>query len=127
MSELNIDERSQGVDWLAPIREIFGFIFPFLERLPIIRAILGFILVFFLPGFAWTLIFFRQISVIERVAFSFALSIAIVTLGLLLVNRLFGVRITGFNSTLVIIVVTILPVVVYYLNRVIRRRKRGAI
>ncbi len=105
---------------------MFGFVFPFLERLPIIRAILGFILVFFLPGFAWTLILFRQISVIERMTFSFALSIAVVTLSLLFVNRLFGVRITGFNSTLVIIVVTILPVSAYYLNRLIRRVKRGA-
>jgi len=112
------------MDWLSPIRELFGFAFPFLERLPIIRAILGFILVFFLPGFAWTLVFFRQINVIERVVLSFGLSIAVVTLSLLLVNRLIGVRITGFNSALVIVVITILPVVVYYLNR-LRRRRRG--
>ena len=115
------------MDWLSPIRELFGFAFPFLERLPIIRALLGFILVFFLPGFAWTLIFFkgRQINVIERVALSFGLSIAVVTLSLLLVNRLIGIRITGFNSVLIIIVVTIVPVVAYYLNRLIRR-KRGS-
>jgi len=112
------------MDWLSPIRELFGFAFPFLERLPIIRAILGFILVFFLPGFAWTLVFFRQINVIERVVLSFGLSIAVVTLSLLLVNRLIGVRITGFNSALVIVVITILPVVAYYLNR-LRRRRRG--
>ncbi len=114
------------MDWLSPIRELFGFVFPFLERLPIIRAILGFILVFFLPGFAWTLVFFRQINVIERVTFSLALSIVVVTLSLLFINRLLGIRITGVNSTLVIIVVTILPVVAYYLNRLIRRRRGSA-
>ena len=114
------------MDWLSPIRELFGFVFPFLERLPIIRAILGFILVFFLPGFTWTLVFFRQISVLERAVFSFALSIVVVTLSIFFVNRLIGIRITGFNSALVIIVVTILPVAVYYINRLIRRRRGGS-
>lgn len=114
------------MDWLSPISEVFGFAFSFLEGLPIIRAILGFILVFFLPGFAWTLVFFRGINVIERVAFSLALSMVVVTLSLLLVNGLLGVRITGFNSVLVIIVVTILPVAAYYLNRSIKRRRGSA-
>lgn len=111
------------MDWLAPIRELFGFAFPLFERLTVVRAILGFILVFFLPGFTWTLVFFRQINLIERVALSFGLSLAVVTLSLLSLNRLIGLRITGFNSVMVIIVVTILPVVAYYLNRLIRRRR----
>jgi uncharacterized membrane protein len=114
------------VDWLSPIRDLFGFVIPFLERLPVLRAILGFILVFFLPGFAWTLIFFRQVSVIERIIFSFGLSIAIVTLSILFANLVFGMRITGFNSLLVIIVVTILPVAIYYLTRLVKRRKKKA-
>ncbi len=114
------------MDWLSPLRELFGFIFPFLERVPIIRAILGFILVFFLPGFAWTLVFFRQINVIERVTLSFGLSIVVVTLSLLLLNRLIGISITGFNSVLVIVAITVLPVLVYYLNRFIKRRKGSA-
>ena len=112
------------MDWLSPIRELFGFFLPFLERLPIVRAILGFILMFFLPGFAWTLVFFkgRQINIIERVALSFGLSMAVVTLSLLSLNALFGARITGLNSALVIIVIIIIPVVFYYLNRFIRGR-----
>lgn len=91
------------MDWLSPVREFFGFVFPFLEDLTILRALLGFILVFFLPGFAWTLVFFqgRQINVIERVALSFGLSIAIVTLGILSLYRPVGIRISGFNSVLV--------------------------
>ncbi len=113
------------MDWLTPFRELIGFIFPFLERLPIFRAILGFVLVFFLPGFAWTFIFFRQINVLERVTISFALSIALVTLSLLFINRLIGIRITAFNSALVIIVVTILPAAAYYLNKFIKRGKRS--
>jgi len=114
------------MDWLSPIREVFEFIFPFLEKLSIIRAILGFTLVFFLPGFAWTFVFFRQINIIERVTLSLALSVVVVTLSLLFVNLLIGIRISGLNVTLVIIVVTILPVAAYYLNRFIRRRKGSA-
>ncbi len=111
------------MEWLTPIRELVGFVFPFLERLPVIRAMLGFTLVFFLPGFAWTLIFFRRINVIERITLSFGLSIVVVTLSLLFMNRLFGISITGFNSALVILMVTILPASAYYLNRLIRQRK----
>ena len=114
------------MDWLSPVRGVFEFIFPFLERVAVLRAILGFILVFFLPGFAWTFIFFKKISVIERVTLSFALSIAIVTLSILLLNVIFGMRITGFNSVLVIILVIIVPVAVYYLNKYIRRKKENA-
>jgi len=111
------------MDWLSPIRELFGFVFPFLENVPILRAFLGFILVFFLPGFAWTLVFFhgKQINVIERVALSFGLSIAIVTLSILALDILVGIRVSGFNSALIIIIVTIIPVVFYYLNKLIRK------
>ena len=111
------------MDWLSPIRALFEFIFPFLERLPVIRAILGFVLVFFLPGFAWTLVFFRQIKVLERILLSFTLSIVVVTLSLFFANWILGLRLTGLNSVLVIIVVTVLPVVIYYLNRAIKRKK----
>lgn len=111
------------MDWLFSIREIFEFALPFLDRLPIIRAILGFIFVFLLPGFAWTLVFFsgKQINLIERFVLSFGLSIAIVTLSLLSLNKLIGIKITGVNSVLVIIAVTIISVVFYYINRLIRQ------
>jgi uncharacterized membrane protein len=114
------------VDWLSPIRDVFGFIIPFLEHLPVVRALLGFIIVFFLPGFVWTLIFFRQTGVLERIVLSFGLSIAVVTLSILFANLVFGMRITGFNSVLVIMVVTILPVAIYYLNRLVRKKKKKA-
>ena len=109
------------MDWLSPIRQIFEFALPFLERLPVIRALLGFILVFFLPGFAWTLVFFKRVNLIERIALSFGLSIAVVTLSILALNVLVGVRITGFHSLLIIIVVTIIPVSFYYLKKLMKR------
>ncbi|MBA7715272.1 hypothetical protein ES703_124313 [subsurface metagenome] len=61
------------MDLLSPFLQIF-------EGLPAIRAILGFILVFLLPGFAWTLVFFKKINVIERIALSIGLSIALAAL-----------------------------------------------
>lgn len=112
------------MEWLSPIRGVFELILPFLDRLPAIRAILGFVLVFFLPGFAWTLIFFnnRQINIIERLALSFGLSIAVVTLSVLVLNRVIGMRITGFNAVLVIGTVTIVPLILYFLRRVMGRQ-----
>ena len=116
------------MDWLASVKEIMGFALPFLDSLPAIRIILGLILVFFLPGFAWTLIFFsgRQINIIERLALSLGLSIAVVTLSILAMNKLIGVRITGFNSVLIILAITIIPVAIYYLKRLVKRRRGDA-
>lgn len=108
--------------FVIPMSEVFGFVSSVLGFLPGVREFLGFILVFFLPGFVWTLIFFKQINVIERIALSFGLSIAVVTLSLLALNKLIGISITGFNSVLIIIAVTVAPVAFYYLNRLIRGR-----
>lgn len=110
------------MDWFSPLEQVFAFVLPFLDRVPIVRALLGFVLVFFLPGFAWTLVFFRQIKVLERIILSFGLSIAVVTLSILALNVLLGIRITGLNSLLIIIVLTVIPIVLYYLRRFIRKR-----
>jgi len=111
---------------LGPIRDVFGFAFPLLESLPVLRAILGVILVFFLPGFAWTLVFFRQINVLERIALSIGLSIAVVTLSILASNKLIGISITGFSSVLIIVAVIIVPVAIYYFNKLISPRREDA-
>ena len=107
------------MDW--PVGEIYGFAIPFLERFPTITAIPGFILVFFLPGFAWTLIFFKRLNIIERIALSFGLSIALITLSIIALNVLIGIKITGFNPLLIIIIIAIIPIVIYSL----RRRMKG--
>ncbi len=111
------------MDWLSPIKEIFDAATPFPEPLSAIRAIARFIFVFFLPGFTWTLVFFRgkQINVLERIALSFGLSIAVVIISILFLNMLVGINITAVNSALIIIVVTIIPVAFYYLNRLVKR------
>lgn len=110
------------MDWLSPLKELIGLASSLLEGVPVIRAILGFILVFFLPGFTWTLVFFRQVNIVERVTLSLAMSIAIVTLTLLIVNFIFEVPLNGLNAVLVILFIIILPAVIYYLNKLIKRR-----
>ena len=112
------------MDWFTPIRQLLEFVLPFLERVPAVRALLGLTLVFFLPGFAWTLVFFKRINLFERIVLSLGLSIAVVTLSILALNLLLGVSITGLNSLLIIAVITIIPVVFYYLKRLIKRNQR---
>ena len=101
---------------------ILEFTFSFLERLSSIRAFLGFILMFFVPGFAWTLVFFKKVNIMERIVLSIGLSMALVTLGLFAFNKLTGMAINGLNSVLFIMVITIIPIAFYYLNRTIRGR-----
>ena len=95
----------------------------FITSQPLLRGILGFILVLFIPGFTWTLVFFKQINVLERIALSFALSIAVVTLSIVVSNKLLGISITGFNSVLIIIVISLVPLGIYNLNRLTKRHK----
>lgn len=92
-----------------------------LNSIPLARAILGFILVLFLPGFAWTLVFFRKLHHLERIALSFGLSIAIVTLSIIALNVLFHIPISGFNSLMTILVITIAPLPIYYLLKRFRK------
>lgn len=107
------------MDWLSGMKEIIGSAIPFFESIPAIRAILAFILMFFLPGFAWTLVFFgrKQINILERLVISFGLSIAVVALTIFALNRLVGMGISGFNALVIIIVVTAIPLLIYLLKR----------
>jgi len=102
------------------MEQILDLVMPLMESLSAVRAILGVILVFFLPGFAWTFVFFRQLTIIERIALAIGLSIALVTLGIIATNILLGIRITGSNALVIILVLTIVPVVIYYLRRLIK-------
>ena len=112
------------MEWLSETGGRVGSIVPFLDSLPLIRAVLGFILVFFLPGFAWTLVFFRgkQINAVERLVLSIALSLAMVTLSILALNKLVGMRITGANAILTILVITVIPVIVYFVRKLIAKK-----
>ena len=113
------------MDWLSAVEGIAGSIVPLLDKMPAVRAGLGFAMVFFLPGFAWTLVFFhgREVSIVERLALSVGLSIALVALSMLAVNKLFEVSVTGFNAVLVILVITGIPVIFYCFKRLATQRR----
>lgn len=91
---------------------------PLVQFLAIIRAMVGFALVFFLPGFAWTLVFFKKIKVVERITLSLGLSIALVTLSVLFLNLALGMKINLANSVLTIVVITAVPLAIYYAGRI---------
>ena len=94
---------------------------PILDKVPAIRGIIGVIIVFFVPGFAWTLALFRNINIAERIGLSIGISIATVTLSVLALNLLFDVAITGTNSLVTIVVITVIPLGIYLARRYIIR------
>jgi len=108
------------------ISEILDWLIPVLDSVPAVRGILAFILMFFLPGFCWIKLLFgdnRKMTVIETVALSFGLSIAMVALSLLVVYVFFNVSITSKNALLVILVIIIIPTTLYGLRRIVRKYK----
>ncbi len=112
------------MDWLSGL---IGSVFPLFEHLPFIRAALGIVLVFFLPGFAWTLVFFKEINVLERVVLSIGLSITLITLSMILLNQVFKVKLNGLNSFIDILALTAIALLIYYLRKTIWRRKKNAV
>jgi len=101
---------------ISPLREAFDLILTWVEHVPGLRELLGFGLIFILPGFSWSLVFFRgrQVSILERVVLSFGLSVALVTLGMFGLNLIFGVRVTGFNAVVMVVLLTIFAFTVWY-------------
>ena len=94
--------------------------------LQFIRVILASILIFILPGFAWTLVLFHKLSIPERIVLSFGLSIATGTLSILVLNLLLGLKINFLNTVIVIIVITLIPLAIYFFRRY-RAKKAGMI
>ncbi len=81
----------------------------------IIRVIFVSVFVLFLPGFAWSFVFFAKddIDWIERIALSFGLSIAFVPLAVFWLNYFLGVKITLVNVSVVILALTGAAVAAY--------------
>ena len=90
----------------------------FLESL---RITLGTPYVLFLPGYVISFIFFKKIDIIERIALSFALSIAIVPLIIFYLN-LIGMKINLLNSILTITGIIIASIAIRALL-ILKKRK----
>lgn len=103
-------------------------LFTSLSLLEALRIIFGSVYVLFLPGFIISFIFFPKnhpfeenkkneekekgsIDLIERIALSFALSIAIVPLAVFYLN-LIGLRINLLNSSLTILGIIIIAIII---------------
>ncbi len=103
---------------MGQLRE--GFL-SFLNDIPVLREIVGGIIVLFLPGFAWTLALFNKINNVERIALSVGLSIASVTVSVLAANLLFNISITGTNALIIIAVITVIALGIYLIRRLRRK------
>lgn len=108
------------------LNEVLDFAVPFAEQFPALRAVVGFIIVFFLPGFVWTFVFFSKVNVIERIVLSMGLSIAIVTLGILVLHVLFGMKITGSTSLITIALIIVLAIITYFIKSYITKRMKAS-
>jgi len=83
------------------------------------RVVFGSVYVLFLPGFIWSCVFFalqggdsdKKIGVIERIALSFVLSIAIVPLAVFYLS-LIGVKISALTSFFVVALIIVVGLVV---------------
>jgi uncharacterized membrane protein len=99
-----------------------------MEIIEIIRAIFGFVLILFIPGFSATYALFpqgsKEIDAIERVALSIGLSIALVTLSVFALNFFLKVPINLMNSLLVVLGLTLIFGVIGYLKKGERRGER---
>ena len=92
----------------------------------VIRTIAAATLIFLVPGLAWTFVFFQKLNALERTVLSIGLSIAMVTLSVTILNILFDVRINGLNTVYTIIVITIVPLAIYFIRKY-RTKQAGAI
>lgn len=84
-----------------------------------LRIFFASVFILFVPGFAWSYVFFarKNIDWIERVALSFGLSIALVPLTVFWLNWLFQVKITLLNTSLIVCGLTAIPVAYVLIRR----------
>ncbi len=84
---------------LLGISVILSFFMPLIDSA---RIVFGSVYVLFLPGYIISFIFFKEIETLERIALSFALSIAVVPLIVFYLN-LIGIRINAINVFLIVL------------------------
>ncbi|HID43256.1 MAG TPA: DUF1616 domain-containing protein [Archaeoglobaceae archaeon] len=84
-----------------------------MDALEIVKTVIGGSFVLFIPGFAWSYLFFKQneIDWIERIAISFGLSIALVPLVMFWLYYVFRIGLNFVNVTVVILVLILIPVI----------------
>lgn len=82
-----------------------------------LRAIGGFVLIFIIPGFAWTLVLFTKLDIVERIVLSFGLSIAIITLIVYIPGQVFGLPINISNVLISTAAIICIALAIYAIRR----------
>lgn len=84
-----------------------------------LRIFFGSVFILFMPGFAWSYVFFarKNIDWIERVALSFGLSIALVPISIFWLNWLFQIKITFLSTFITVCGLTVLPMAYIFAKR----------
>jgi uncharacterized membrane protein len=80
------------------------------------RAFLGLLLIFFIPGFAFTWAIYTKktdLSLIARISLSCVLSIAIVMLSSLFLDFVLGVETTEFTVSIMLLSITLYFAIIY--------------
>ncbi len=93
-----------------------------LDYVPGLRAIVAVVLIFFMPGFAWSFVFFssEQVNKLERFVLSIGLSIALVTLSMYALNLALDVKVTGTNAVIDIFIITFVAIAFYFARKHIK-------
>ncbi len=90
-----------------------------MDLVTIPRAIAGYILILFVPGYALTWALYpthEELAFIERIALSFVLSIVSVMISVLFADIFLGIDVTPPNIVIVIIIVTALAALMWLLQ-----------
>lgn len=99
-----------------------GISFTSLSALESFRIVFGSFFVLFLPGYVIVYLFFKEVDTIEKIALSFALSIAVVPLTVFYLNRI-GMRINTLNSFLTILGIMVVTYVIYSIKKNREKKK----
>jgi uncharacterized membrane protein len=86
------------------------------SSLALLRAFLGLLLIFFIPGYAFTWVIYtrkEELPFIVRIALSCVLSVAIAILSALVLDFILGVETTGLNIAVMLLVLTFYFIILY--------------
>ena len=84
------------------------------------RIVFGSVYILFLPGYILSLVIFRKLDILERIALSFALSISIVPL-LVFYFNLAGLDITLLNISLIVLAIIVIGLFFVFKNVKIKK------
>ena len=107
---------------LAMFLVSFGISFTTLSVLESFRIVFGSFFVLFLPGYVIVELFFKELEIIEKIALSFALSIAVVPLTVFYLNKI-GMKINTLNSFVAILGIIGVTIIIYLIKKAKERKK----